>query len=620
MKSANQSFRLNDWSLGIDWNHSTVALDLRALAECTNFNITKSRSLKLRGGISLLYPTTAGPAQVDIIYNYRAPNGTDYVLVQSGTTIKSYYTAAWNSLVTGLTADYPASMLTHNGYCFIANGVDTNQKLLNTTNTRVGIVAPAAAPTTAGDGSGTFAGTHSHVYCYKRAATSSNTLLISNPSPASTEITVAGRADIKVDYIESSDAQVTHIIIYRTLSIAGEVTYFQVAEVANATSHYHDSVADDDLTTQCEADNAVPPIAKFIVLHGDRIIYANLPNETAGGSKLMWSKIGTGEAVPSANYQYVDRIDGEDISGAASVGDYLIIMKRNKIFVMAGGLTSAEDTQIYRIGSGIGCISPYGIVELAGGAIFLSEEGLKFCDGKDFLGISQGVNRLAEDGYYTFSNKNKFRAVYYPQAYQLYALVRHSTLTDRVLVGHLVQSLTTDSGTSQATAPFWAWTIHEYEQKFTTLGTYTDSDGITRICGGTSDGYVYKLDSGNDDDGAKIRFSAKTGWYELGAPTGYTKTLRLSTFSYQTATADTFTLGIDTDFVSDGNPDVVTGGVVSYVGSCYTPSAACGSPEQIYDMWVDRTGKLFRWSISGSSAGPLEILKIDSQYRIEGMR
>ena len=623
MRSAKLSFVLNDFSFGIDWASPALAMDKRSLSECINFNITKSRSLQKRSGIEKKYATSAANSSILDLYEYRAPNGVNYLLVAVDTFLK-YYLAGWNTLKSGLTTGKRYSFTTHLGACYVVNGTDSNFKLYNTVVSGVGIATPTVAPTTSetGTGTGSMTGKWRHAYSYKRTDGTYGQELIGNYVEG-TDLTVTACVDIQVNYTISADPQVDKIVIWRTLDLTNGAStlFYKVDEVANATSHYHDSKTDNQITVSAENDNTVPPKATFVCLHKDRVFYANCPAEKNGGSLVCWSKVGRGEAVPSANYEYFDREDGEIITGIASVADYLLVFKRNKIFVLAGGLTSQEDSTKYTIGRGIGCISPYAIIPMNDGICFLSEEGFKFCDGKNYYNISSKINRLAEEGYFTSTNKNLFSAAYYPEKYQMYVLLRHGTLSDYFLVGHFLTPLLAVFGENEEeTGPYVAWTMHNYKIDITTVGTFTDSAGITKLCVGTTDGFIYQIDKGFDDEGESIVFRMKSGWTNLGVPTNYTKTMRMTTLSYLTQTQDSFNFIVDVDFVTDVSPEIITGVEVAYCGYAYCGSAYCGSIENTYDSWCDKTAKVFRYGIYGDNDGPFEILEISSQFRVEGLR
>ena len=628
MYNCPESYVLADWSFGWDISTSPLNLDKRALSDCRNFNLTTTRGLKKRGGMVKLYATASGggAAAVKDLFEYKAPSGTTYVLVAVGTKIQAYYTAAWHDLAT-VTTGQRYSFAVHQGFCYGVNGTDANFKLYNTTAYGVGVAPPAAAPTVTDGGAGALTGKYSYVYCYKRSTPNS---FIGNPSPASAALDLTSKK-FHVAYTASADPQVNYIAIYRTLNINTSGTdpnaYFKVTEVANATSAYDDETADSALGTSLQIDNTVPPKAKFLVLHKDRIFYVNCPDETDGGSLVRWGKVGIGDAAPSTNYQYFDRKDGEDITGAASVGDYLIVFKRNRTFVLSYDATTGNFTPSGTQLRGVGCIASWAIIPFEDKVVFLSEEGWKSFDGVNLYDLSRSIRPLAEQGYISIGQNANYSAVYYPVKDQFLYLCNHSSLTKRMFVGHfLVPLLYINKGIpEQLSQNIVGWTYHEYpNHTLTCLGTYTDSLGIQRVIAGGSDGYVYQLDSGNADVTYDIPYAMQTGWQPLGKSPGASKTVRLGFLSMAASGGFSPTFTVEKDYespfysaalaIAELNP--------AYCGYCYCGYTFIGSREGFTKRVSipGSPGQLYRFGLSGSDQVDLTLQAMTFMFRTEGVR
>ena len=145
-RAYSETFEITDFSLGLDNINNPTTLDKRTLSDIKNFNLTRRRGLEKRGGMSELYSTAGASIDITSLYEYKAPDGNDYILVATDTYIKSYYNAKWNNLKTGLTAGKKYSFETHRGLCYGVNGLDDNFKLRNTTSHIVGIAPPLGAP------------------------------------------------------------------------------------------------------------------------------------------------------------------------------------------------------------------------------------------------------------------------------------------------------------------------------------------------------------------------------------------------------------------------------------------------------------------------------------------
>jgi len=153
------------------------------------------------------------------------------------------------------------------------------------------------------------------------------------------------------------------------------------------------------------------------------------------------------------------------------------------------------------------------------------------------------------------------------------------------------------------------WTYHEYDyDELTCMGNYTDSDGITRVIAGASDGFVYLLDSGTDDDGENITTRLRTDWLSLGLPRSITKTIRKGYFSY--GTSGTISLGftVDIDFTITDDTSTLTGSDVDVDDSINESFPLTG------------TGELFRFTFLETSSKSLDIMGLTIQFRSEGIR
>lgn len=621
-RAAPQTFVLDSFEIGWDNVSASTSLKKQSLYDCKNFNLTPNKGLEKRKGIVKLYPTAAETAtKIHSLYEYKAPNGSNYILTGVGTKLKAYFNALWNDLKIGLSDGKRLSFVTHQGFCYCVNGVDPNFKLYNTTATQVGIDPPTAEPGVAQGSAVGITGKYRYVYCYQRTTPN---LLIGNPSPVSDEITVTDKK-INVTTAYSSDPQVDKIVIYRTVNLLGanadSTKFYKVTEINNTDPPpvFEDANSDNALTTLYETDNDKPPKAKFICLHKDYIFYANCPDIEAGKALIVWSKRGRGEAVPALNYQYFDRVDGEEITGIASVGDYLLVFKRNKIAVLEG-----EFQNLYTLAYGVGNIAPWAILQFEDKVIFLSEEGWKACDGRNIYNLSSSIEGLVRDQYVTIDEQANYSAIYYPQRHQFQYLINHSLLTPMVVVGHfLVPLLFIDKGIpEQKSENLVGWTYHTYgNHLLTCLGYYTDSRGLLKIIAGTSAGFVYLLDTGDNDDTYNIDYKMSTGWLGLDTPESYVKTARRINLLYATSKEDSFQFFIDTDFGLSAYPITLIGTDSAYSGSCYCGYAYCGIDGSLNEtIKINRKGKLFRYRIEGNNTQELTIQRLVTQFRVEGIR
>lgn len=436
-------------------------------------------------------------------------------------------------------------------------------------------------------------------------------------------ITDSGSGFVSAGFVAGDMIQVTNAtqsannIIYTIASIvAGTITLITTdtvtTENADATEItltavgklYVDSIASP--VSLYELDNGVPPKSKYIKLHKDVMFYANCPEEEAGGSLIMWSKSGNGEQVPSLNYQYFDKDDGEEITGVASLGEYFFVFKPNKI-----GVLDTSAPEIWYVGHGVGCIAPWAILTFKDKVVFLAEEGWKATDGNDIWSLSENIAGLLEEGYITINESENCSVAFYPEKEHFQFLINHSELTPKIIVGHfLVPLILKPTGISELVKQnIMGWTYHEYDyHTLTCVGNYTDNDGITRVIAGSDGGYVYLLDSGTDDDGDGITTILRTDWLSLDIPRSITKTIRKGYLSYGTSGTISLELAVDIDFTATDEPSTFTGSAVDVDDSI----------NESFDM--TGTGELFRFTFTETSAKSFDLMGLTVQFRVDGIR
>lgn len=117
-----------------------------------------------------------------------------------------------------------------------------------------------------------------------------------------------------------------------------------------------------------------PSNVKYVKSHRNRLWMAN---SSAGKSRLHYSALNNAEdwtTAGDAGFIDIGKDDGEQITGLASVGPYMVIFKQNSTWVLKNGTpTTFTVTQIAK---GVGCVAPRSIVECEAFALFLSNNGV----------------------------------------------------------------------------------------------------------------------------------------------------------------------------------------------------------------------------------------------------
>lgn len=627
LKSAPLSFSYDDFSQGLDWTGNVDRDDVRVVLDAKNFHLTPYKTIEKRSGCSLLYADAlvVGGISADIraIYEHVKTDGTRLVLVQTSTVL-SYYSTSWTSLKTGLlTADAKLSFARHRGFTLCVNGTDANFKIRDTTVTAVGGAIPTAPTSAVGAATGLTGKFRYKVTAYRSTAP----VLETNGSASAAAVTVSNQK-VTVSYTAHSDSQFDKLRIYRTFdeTAADLNEWYYLTQVTNSPSSYTDSIADASLGAAIPTTHGQPPMAKFCVLHKNRMIYGNCPSLEDGTSVFVFSEVGEPEYVQSANYQYFDRRDGDEITALASLPDYLLVFKKNKIAVMEG-----DFSQWYTISPNIGCIAPWAVVAFVDKVMFMSEEGWKITDGRAIYDVSKKLSSLIQGGALSWPYRLDYSGVYYPARKQALFLMAN---TNNIMVGHALTSLYQDVAKEDTLdEPYIGWTYHQYgNQTFTTLGTYTDANGITKVLAGSDLGYVFVLDDGVQDNGFSIPYNFESVWSTF-TPTGYkiardftalTKTLRIVNLTYFSSNTDTRTLEIDVDNARAVDSLSITQGSSSYIGpDAYAGVLYCGGQPYFTEnkgVGALCVGRKFRFRIYGDDSSAFGLAEINCRFRISGLR
>jgi hypothetical protein len=624
-------FELKDWSLGLDLTSSETTLDIRSLLKATNIELTPKRGLAKRKGVAKLFSEKIADASVTDVINYYSSNG-NYILALCNGSLWRHTAQGWGAVREGLSQTKRLSFSILNDVCYIVNGYDDNFKVLNNNSYNIGITAPSSTPTVSKT-TGTLSGNYAYVYTYY----SSLFNIEGNPSPVSNIISPSNEG-IKVEYLNNNDPQVDKIRIYRTYSLQPSeepVNFYLVTEVANANSYYIDTISDNNLGAAVEFDNYIPPTAKFVVEYKNRLFYANCPDEEDGESLVVYSKINNGDAVPPLNYEYFGKGDGEEITGIASLPDYLVVFKKNKIFTIAGDFELKRlEISDYRVG----CISPYSIVKVGKQVVFLSENGWYSFDGETLYPVSKTIaDKLIADGYISPYNHNGITGVLYPIKNQIRYLITASGLETREYVATFILPTINYFEPIPATAiasttsymylaGYFAWTVNIYpNHNFKCLGKYIDEEGETRIIAGGDNGYVYLLDNGNTDENYPIPIEIESGWFNFRKPENMCFLLRYFRCNYYTGGKDNISLSFMVDFNPKKYNYYLKGTEAVYCGepNTYCNLVYCGGGANLIDEKgtdAGLTGRLFKYIITGDLSNEFILNSLTLYYRGKGIR
>lgn len=158
--------------------------------------------------------------------------------------------------------------------------------------------------------------------------------------------------------------------------------------VGSGPLQYWTGVGTADFASVTATSGAIPANPKYAVYTSNRVFVANITGAT---SRLQWSNLGDSRAWPSTNYVDFDPNDGETITGLTTLGPYLVVFKRSKVWIVYDLNTGANR----RLQSSTGCAASRSAVETPLGLIFLGSDGRVYVtDGAGVKHISENIDPL----------------------------------------------------------------------------------------------------------------------------------------------------------------------------------------------------------------------------------
>lgn len=317
------------------------------------------------GGLSTrVHPGYVGPTEGIIYTNIDQGRGTIKAMyankLEETTTFSNLYIFKGNKIFTNDKRDYVE--LTRKLY--YTDGIGRPQKSSDgKVFHNLGISARDVAPTIADGTTGVITGTIQYCYTYYNANDGTESI----PSPYSQELVVSNKS-IVINYLNSTDHQVTHVRIYR---LGGTLLdMFMVAELPNNESlvnvQYTDNVADID-ATRVKLDSA----GNYPAQEG--LQYLTEANNTlfaAKENKLYFTDIGFPDYWNEFNYILIDDI----ITGISDSELGLLVFTKFKTFLISYG-GSLGITKTLLSGSQ-GCIAHRSIQYINNTVVWASTDGI----------------------------------------------------------------------------------------------------------------------------------------------------------------------------------------------------------------------------------------------------
>ena len=449
---------------------ATAATDIQEqdMTRCKNLRVETSGKVELRRGSRRITTTRLSGQYLAVMDGNRIAGVGKAIYWNETLAINGMQGPDWDG------CRYKSYNQTTRDF-FMTNGTDRIRIDASGNAYQWGIEPPTTAPTLAAGASTGLTGTYNVKYTYVRK---SGTTVISesNPSPAGTAVDLNDES-LSITWTASSDSQVTHVRIYRTLA-DGEIYYYS-DEVAIGSVTLDDDNADSALSTLVETDHDRPPT-------GGECVAGPLFNGyvfMSVGSNLWWSDPQQPEYWPTTNYVECAGPD-EPITALCEFDGRLYAFSKYGCWHIQGTGTGTflpirlpvsagaanKQSVVPVVGRGIYHTGQDGIYQIAGGVDkgVTDSRFLPIFDGKETNGVPAVTNITASwmvqfhnkiffhylTGYCLVLNIDNNRASYYEYDGRLFPGVVDEK-NDRLLAydvsGHVRRledpSATEDSGT-----------------------------------------------------------------------------------------------------------------------------------------------------------------------------
>ena len=503
---------LLDFSGGLNTRDLDSLIRDNELSDIRNFTYDKFGALTVRNGFSRINASAIDTNPIMTMGGYYKTGETEELIATSGTSIYKYVSSgqSYSSIKTGLTGDgLHFGMHQFMDHYYMGNGTDAIQVYDGTNVWNIGYTPPTSGVTATEGAAGVL---ENKKYQYKVTFYYSDGE--SNPNETATAITPTAEHKVELTNIPKGNSRVTQRKLYRTVG-DGETFKLLTTISDNTTTTYSDNMPDSGLGADIDTDNNTPPKAKYIINHKARLWFAG---DFDNPSRLYYAKALHNEAVPSNYYWDIGENDGDEITGLAVNLGALVIYKKYSTWVISGDIPTGTgaDMVLEKVNPSIGCISDKTIKHAGNDLLFMSPNLGVHRLHRVILATSETMDAeaLTNKIHPTVKGLNKsgltnaFGEVY-NHKYYLFVPNSTSVYPDISLVLDLRKMSPDDEETI-------AWTVYD-NMDFSCSCQFLDSQGEHIFVGSSNTGLTHELESGTDDDGARIVAYATTKYFEMGS-------------------------------------------------------------------------------------------------------
>jgi len=407
-----------------------------------------------------------------------------------------YYTSdittIWGvaSIKSGLTAESDTYFCDFLNTCYFLNGVDGVFKY-DLANVRTVCPAPPAAkPTGVGGSTGGLLGVGNYYFCYTYVDEDGYE---GDPSPVSDAIDVESGEKVTLTIVNSTDAKISSKNIYRT-SLAGAIYYYDGEVADNDIETYTSSQADSTLGTAVAENHTVPPTTVHLIAKRRERLYL------AYNDYVYPSHISDVEYFPATWRQRTG--NSQKITGLIELLTELPVLTEDSVERLTG--TDEDNFEFKNAYSTEGCIAIRSLVDCDNLAVYLGYNGINWHNGTASGIFSQALNKYIKDNIVDGS-----------------AYLSCATYWDNKYI--LCYPKT---GGTYPTETIWIdlknYTYGVYSFAFSCFSKWDrGTDGLQLKGGSNTEGQIYSVFSGLDDDGSAITAYDDIEPLDLGTPEKY---------------------------------------------------------------------------------------------------
>jgi hypothetical protein len=245
---------------------------------------------------------------------------------------------------------------------------------------KLGMEAPATAPTLATTGGGTQTGDHIGYVTFRQKIGDAIIHESSGSDPSAT-ITFTGTQQRAWSSLPTTtDVRVTHIVLY--VSVDGAEPR-EVVELTEGTTTHTENIDPALFGQIMPTNNGVPPYARFCEIYHDRLWLS------AGDDRVWYSELEDFESF--GENSYIPTRDGERVTALRRVRDQLVVGCRRVSYDIQG--YDEQDFNMRKISPSIGFLSHFAAKNIDERLWFPSEDGMYIYDGAAFVNTMDGKLR-----------------------------------------------------------------------------------------------------------------------------------------------------------------------------------------------------------------------------------